>query len=114
LFRSAAGVENKTEAQHPFIPHGGRKDIMATEMKDRTSLLHKGVGIAGEYQRAKCAALRTDAANVTFEEELRRHCPRFDMACKDWYEWLDEFRRFYQGQSKCLWEQPIDWNVREY
>jgi hypothetical protein len=85
---------------------------MTTETTDRIDLLQKGIGIAGEYQRAKCAALR--AAGATFEDELRQHCPRFDAACKDWYEWLDEFRRAYQGQSKCLWGQPSDWNVREY
>ena len=87
---------------------------MAVVTKDRIDLLQKGLGIAHEYQRSKCEALRTDEANATFEDELRRHCPRFDAACKDWYEWLDEFRHSYQGQSKCLWEQPTDWNVREY
>jgi len=87
---------------------------MATENNDRIALLQKGVGIAGEYQRAKCAALRSHESGATFEDELRRHCPRFDTACKDWYKWLDEFRHSYQGQSQCLWAQPTDWNVREY
>jgi hypothetical protein len=87
---------------------------MTTASKDRIDLLQRGLGIAGEYQRAKCTALRTNESGATFEDELRQHCPRFESACKDWYEWLDEFQHSYQGKSKRLWEQPTDWNVREY
>jgi hypothetical protein len=88
--------------------------MTTTESKGRIDLLQTGLGIAHEYQRAKCAALRVNESHATFEDELRLHCPRFDAACKDWYEWLDEFRHFYQGNSKSLWGQPIDWNDREF
>ena len=80
---------------------------MLIETKDRQSLLQTGLGIAGEYQRAKCAALRVNEIAIS-EDELRQHCPRFEAACKDWYEWLNEFRQSYQGKSKSLWGQPTD------
>ena len=86
---------------------------MTAETKDRIDLLQTGLGIAGEYQRAKCAALRVNEIAIS-EDELRQHCPRFEAACKDWYEWVDEFRQSYQRRSKSLLGQPTDWLIREY
>ena len=90
---------------------------MAKRKKDRVELLQRGVPIARRYQRAKCEALRTcgRGRRIHFEEDLRALSPRFDSACKDWYEWYGELQRDYPlDNSEGLWAVPIDWTIRGY
>jgi hypothetical protein len=87
---------------------------MTAQDQDRIDMLERGIGIAREYQRAKCAALRSYDEEATFEEELRPHFPRFHAACNDWYEWLSDFQFLFPPQSTALWTPQTDWHIREY
>jgi len=91
---------------------------MTKKNKTRIEMLQEGIKIAKKYHRAKCVALRVYArvygVEATFEEELRPHSPRFDAACKDWYEWLSQFTWLYPPQSNCLWHPQTDWDIWEH